>query len=122
MMEQMTKDDLKTGMHVVTREGMEFVVLKDTLFADGDILVAPHDEDDKSGNWLPLDKYNDNLTFDNAEFSCFDIVRVYQPKYEFTTLEYKLDCSDVDLSDIIFAEEVMTRAEAEEKFGIRIID
>jgi hypothetical protein len=26
------------------------------------------------------------------------------------------------LSDIIFAEDVMTRAEAEEKFGIRIVD
>ena len=121
MMEQMTKDDLRTGMHVVTKEGTEFVVMKDTLFADGDILVAPH-EDDTSGNWLPLDKYNDNLTCSDAEFSCFDIVRVYQPKYEFTTLEYKLDCSDVDLSDMIFAEEVMTKAEAEEKFGIRIVD
>lgn len=121
MMEQMTKNDLRTGMHVVTKEGMEFVVLKDTLFADGDILVAPH-EDDKSGDWLPLDKYNDNLTYSNAELSYFDIVRAYQPKYEFTTLEYKLDCSDVDLSDMVFAEEVMTKAEAEEKFGIRIVD
>jgi len=122
MMEQLTKSDLRTGMHVVTREGVEFVVLKDTLFADGDILVAPHEEDDNHGNWLSLDKYNDNLTFGDAEFNYFDIVRVYQPKYEFTTLEYKLDCSDVDLSDIIFAEEVMTKAEAEEKFGIRIVD
>lgn len=121
MMEQLTKSDLKTGMHVVTREGMEFVVLKDTLFADEDILVAPH-EDDKSGDWLPLNKYNDNLTYSDAEFSCLDIVRVYQPRYEFTALEYKLDCSDVDLSDIVFAEEVMTKAEAEEKFGIRIVD
>ena len=121
MMEQMTLNDLKTGMHVVTRGGMEFVVLKDTLFADGDILVTPH-EDDNSGNWLPLDKYNDNLTFGNAEFCCFDIVRAYQPKYECTTLEYKLDTSDADLSDMIFAEEVMTKAEAEQKFGIRIVD
>ena len=121
MMEQMTKDELKTGMHVVTKEGMEFVVMKDTLFVHRDILVTPH-EDENSGNWLPLDSYNDNLTFGDKEFSCFDIVRVYQPRYEFTTLEYKLDCSDVDLSDMIFAEEVMTKAEAEEKFGIRIVD
>lgn len=122
MMEQMTKDDLKTGMHVVTKEGMEFVVLKDTLFINGDILVAPHEEDDNHGNWLSLNSYNNNLTFNNSAFSGFDIVRVYQPKYEFTTLEYKLDCSDADLSDIIFAEDVMTKAEAEEKFGIRIVD
>lgn len=121
MMEQMTKNELKTGMHVVTKDGREFVVLKDTLFTDRDVLVAPHD-DENSGNWLPLDNYNDNLTFDNRGFSRFDIVKVYQPKYAFTTLEYKLDTSDTDFSDMIFAEEVMTKAEAEEKFGIRIVD
>lgn len=121
MMEQMTKSDLKTGMHVVTKDGSEWVVLRDTMFRNKDILVAPHD-DDNGGNWLPLDKYNDNLTCSDTEFSCFDIVRVYQPRYEFTALEYKLDCSDADFSDIIFAEEVMTKAEAEEKFGIRIVD
>jgi hypothetical protein len=62
------------------------------------------------------------MTTIDREFDDFDIVKVYQPVYECTTLEYKLDCSDTDLSDIIFAEDVMTRAEAEEKFGIRIVD
>ena len=40
MMEQLTKSDLKTGMHVVIRSGMEFVVLRDTLFKDKDIMVS----------------------------------------------------------------------------------
>lgn len=121
MMEQLTKSDLKTGMHVVIRSGMEFVVLKDTLFKDKDIMVSVI-EDEFSGNWIGLNIYNDNLTAINRELDDFDIVRVYQPKYEFTALEYKLDCSDTDLADIIFAEEVMTKTEAEEKFGIRIVD
>lgn len=122
MMEQLTKSDLKTGMHVVIRSGMEFVVLRDTLFKDKDIMVSVTEDENGSGNWIGFDTYDENLTAINRELDDFDIVRVYQPKYEFTTVDYKLDCSDTDLSDMIFAEEVMTRAEAEEKFGIRIVD
>ena len=122
MMEQLTKSDLKTGMHVVIRSGMEFVVLRDTLFKDKDIMVSVAEDVNGSGNWVGLNMYNDNLTVINRELDDFDIIRVYQPKYEFTTVECALDYSDADLSDIIFAEDVMTRAEAEEKFGIRIVD
>ena len=121
MMEQLTKSDLKTGMHVVIRSGMEFVVLRDTLFKDKDIMVSVI-EDEFSGNWIGLNTYDENLTAINRELDDFDVVRVYQPKYEFTTIEYKLDTSNADLSDMVFAEEVMTKAEAEEKFGIRIVD
>lgn len=122
MMEQLTKNDLKTGMHVVIRSGMEFVVLRDTLFKDKDIMVSVVEDVNGGGNWIGLNSYNDNLTTINRELDDFDIIRVYQPKYEFTTVECALDYSDADLSDIIFAEDVMTRAEAEEKFGIRIVD
>ena len=122
MMEQLTKTDLKTGMHVVIRSGMEFVVLRDTLFKDKDIMVSVSEDVNGGGNWIGLNSYNDNLTAINRELDDFDIIRVYQPKYEFTTVECALDYSDADLSDIIFAEDVMTRAEAEEKFGIRIVD
>ena len=122
MMEQMTKSELKTGMHVVIRSGMEFVVLRDTLFKDKDIMVSVSEDVNGGGNWIGLNIYNDNLTAINRELDDFDIIRVYQPKYEFTTVECALDYSDADLSDIIFAEDVMTRAEAEEKFGIRIVD
>lgn len=121
MMEQMTLNDLKTGMHVVTRDGSEWVVLKDTMFHNKDILVAVH-EDDSYGNWLSLKGYNQNMTTTDREFNNFDIVRVYQPKYEHTTLEYKLDCCPEDWLDMIFSEEIMTKAEAEQKLGVRIVD
>ena len=122
MMEQMTLNDLKTGMHVVTRDGSEWVVLRDTMFRDKDILVAVH-EDDKCGSWLSLKGYNQNMTAIAREFDNFDIIRIYQPVYECTTLEYKLDCCpDDNLADIIFAEDIYSKAEAEQKFGIRIID
>lgn len=122
MMEQLTKSELKTGMHVVIRSGMEFVVLRDTLFKNKDIMVSVIEDSNGGGNWIGLDTYDENLTAINRELDDFDIVRVYQPKYEFTTLEYALDYDNADLSDIIFAEDVMTKAEAEEKFGIRIVD
>lgn len=122
MMEQMTINDLKTGMHVVTRDGTEWVVLRDTVFRNKDIIVAVHEEN-TGGNWLSLKDYNQNMTTIDREFDDFDIVRVYKPVYECTTLEYKLDiCPEDGLADMIFAEETMTKAEAEQKFGIRIVD
>lgn len=120
MMEQMTINDLKTGMHVVTRDGTERMVLKDTMFRDKDILIAVH-EDTNSGAWISLNRYRANLTHEKD--SAFDIIKVYQPVYEYTTLEYKFDsCPCAELSSMLFAEETMTKAEAEEKFGIRIVD
>lgn len=117
MMEQMTKDDLKTGMHVVTRDGVEYMVLKDTTY-NKDILVAVH-EDEYSGSWRELEDYNNNMT--HKKHRDDDIIRVYAPIYEYTTLAYKFDCIE-GMSNIIFAEETMTKAEAEQKFGIRIVD
>jgi hypothetical protein len=118
MMEQMTLNDLKTGMHVVTRDGIEYMVLKDTTY-NKDILVAVH-EDEYSGCWRELDDYNNNMT--NKDHHDDDIIKVYAPIYEYTTLEYKFDCLHEELANMFFAEETMTKAEAEAKFGIRIVD
>ena len=118
MMEQMTLNDLKTGMHVVTRDGIEWMVLKDTTF-NKDLLIAVH-EDEHRNSWSELKDYNDNMTHKIKRDD--DIVRVYAPIYEYTTLDYKYDCLHEGLADIIFAEETMTKAEAEAKFGIRIVD
>lgn len=63
------------------------------------------------------------MTTTDREFDVFDIIRVYQPVFEGATLEYKLDtCPEDGFADMIFAEETMTKAEAEQKFGIRIVD
>ena len=121
-MEQMTLSELKTGMHVVTKNGAEWVVLRDTLFREKDVIISATEDENNNGNWLGLSIYNENLTVKNKEFDMFDIIRVYQPKYEFTALEYKLDCCCEDWSIMLFAEETMTKAEAEEKLGVRIVD
>ena len=118
MMEQMVLNDLKTGMHVVTRDGVEYVVLKNTTY-NKDILIVVH-EDEYNGSWRELEDYNNNMTSKTRRDD--DIIRVYAPIYEYTTLEYKFDCCHEGLADMLFAEETMTKAEAEQKFGIRIID
>ena len=117
MMEQMTLSELKTGMHVVTRDGIEYVVLKDTTY-NKDIIVAVHD-DDHADCWGELKDYNNDMTHKNTRE--YDIVRVYMPMFEYTTIKCKFDC-DEGISDMIFSEETMTKAEAEKKFGIRIVD
>lgn len=118
MMEQMTKSELKTGMHVVARDGAEYVVLKNTAY-NKDILIVVH-EDEYRGSWRELEDYNDNMT--SKTRSDDDIIKVYAPIYEYTTLEYKFDCCHEGLADMLFAEEAMTKKEAEQKFGIRIVD
>lgn len=118
MMEQMTLNDLKTGMHVVTRDGVEYVVLKDTSF-NKDMIIAVH-EDEFRNCWGELQSYNENMTHKNQRDK--DIVKVYAPIYEYTTLAYKFDCCYEGMADMLFAEEIMTKAEAEQKFGIRIVD
>ena len=118
MMEQMTIDDLKTGMHVVTRDGTEWMVLRDTTF-NKDMLIAVH-EDEHRNCWSELQSYNNNMTHKTRRDD--DIIRVYTPIYEYTTLEYKFDCCHDGIADMVFAEEAMTKKEAEQKFGVRIID
>lgn len=118
MMEQMTLNDLKTGMHVVARDGIEYMVLKDTVY-NKDILIAVH-EDECGGSWREFEDYNNNMT--NKNHRDDDIIKVYAPIYQYTILDYKFDCLHEGIADMIFAEETMTKEEAEQKFGIRIVD
>lgn len=73
-----SKEDLKTGMTVDTILGGLWKVLLDT--PNGDILVQ------KDG-WMPLNKWNEDLTFfDNSDWG-WDILNIYSPKYEYVTYE-----------------------------------
>ena len=94
MMEQMTLNELKVGMHVKLRDESVCVV----SMADGLILIDVTD-----GTHEYFHCYNDNMT--SKTTPDLDIVEVVDRN-----------------GKIIFAEETMTKAEAEIKFGIRIID
>lgn len=114
MMEQMTINDLKTGMHVVLRSGKEGIVLRGDNFKDTIVMID-------TGKHSKLSDHTENMR--STWFPECDIVKVYDVDPNYTL--HMFDC--VDNKDykgvtLIFAEETMTRAEAEEKFGIRIVD
>lgn len=95
MMEQMTLDELKKGMKVTLRNGAKCVLTNcqwNTSIVDVD-----------DGTWEGLESYHENMT--NQYDNTLDIVTV----------------TDRD-GNVIFSEDAMTRAEAEAKFGIRIVD
>lgn len=129
MMEQMTINDLKTGMHVVLRNGDEMIVMKGAKKGEEGLIDLSNgiaDDGTFKGTWCDLSFYNDNMTHfhydDDDSMSKYDIVKVYDIAiYDDAVFTKIKDNHDYD-DTIIYVEEVMTKAEAEKKFGIRIVD
>ena len=118
MMEQMTLSELKTGMHVVLRNGDEMVVMKGAQNEDG-IVNLPNTTSDR-GSWCDLSTYRNNMT--NLTMSSLDIVRVYDIHIYYDAV-FKNIKNNHEYDDmIIYEEEAITRAEAERRLGVRIID
>ena len=124
MMEQMTLNDLKTGMHVVTRDGSEFVVLKDTCcgykcendYYENVIVEIPTIVHTFTG----LSNYREDMT-QNDNCKGLDIVAVYNCDniiYVFESIKDKPQA----FTQIYAEEKPITREEAEEILGVKIID
>jgi hypothetical protein len=79
MENQMTKDQLKTGMWVVTRNACNYMVARDT--ENGSFLVG-------SSNCIPLGDFKQDLTyFPNHDY---DIMKVYGSRCSFDVLSTNL--------------------------------
>lgn len=123
MMEQMTLRELKTGMHVVLRDGGEYIVLKDTCLEGSlsdynkDIIKAIPLND---GGFTSLSNYNEDMTH-NWGFKEIDIIAVYNCN---NVCDIFKSIKDADTSFVqIFAEEdTITRKEAEQRLGVKIVD
>ena len=124
MMEQMTLNDLKTGMHVLTRDGSEYIVLKDTCCGDkfdddyySDVII----EIPTIGHtFTGLSNYGENMTNNNG-INKLDIVAVYGCDsiiYVFDSVRIKPEA----FTQIYAEEESITRAEAEKLLGRKIVD
>ena len=117
MMEQMTLSELKTGMHVVLRGGKEGIVFKDGNFDDTIVMIG-------TGLHSKLSDHKEDMR--SIYYDCIpecDIVKVYD--VDANNTQYMLKCVDnknYEGVTLIYAEETMTREEAEVKFGIRIVD
>lgn len=124
MMEQMTLKELKTGMHVIYRDGSEYLVLKDTCFGDRDDDDYVKDvivEIPKSGHcFTSLSNYNKDMT-NNCGFKHIDIVAVYNCDNVVYALDSVKDKPEA-FTQIFEEEKPITRAEAEKILGVKIID
>lgn len=67
--QEFTKDMLKTGMWIETRNGEKGIVLLNTV--DGDLVSGE--------TWFPLDSVNHNLKRKDNSDSPYDIVKIYSP-------------------------------------------
>ena len=119
MMEQMTKSELKTGMHVILRSGEEGIIFRDTTC--GDLIVM------LDGMHSEIDKWYNG--FKHTMFSELDIVKVYDIDTLHCGLMLKSvnnkenDEDKIDIINLIYVEEEpITRAEAEKLLGRKIID
>ena len=125
MMEQMTLKDLKTGMHVVLRNGDELIVMKGVGDNNDNGLVDLHGATSDNGTWIDLSFYNENMThpsYRGGSMSEFDIVKVYNIDIYQNAMFTDVKDNHIYDSQIIYAEETITRAEAEQKLGMRIVD
>ena len=118
MMEQMTINELKTGMHVVLRNGHEGVVLRGGNFEDMVVIL-------NDGTHSLLSNHNEDMSSIYEWCEGCDIVKVYDvnpncTKYMFECVDGKEDDDTIKL--IYVEEEPILRKEAEKLLGRKIID
>lgn len=118
----MKLSDLKTGMHVILRDGDEYIVLKDTC------LYSTYDYDTYEKNiikrlnskaYTSLDNYNEDFT--STRFKDLDIVEVYSCNCVTAILESVKNEPDSFIR--IFEErptKKMTLEEIEKELGYKI--
>ena len=117
-MMEMTSDELKTGMHVVLRNGEEGIIFRDTTC--GDLIVM------LNGMHSEFNKWYDG--FKHTKFSKLDIVKVYDVDtihcgLMLKSVNGKENDEENNVVNLIYAEEEpITREEAEKLLGRKIID
>ena len=130
----MNKSDIKNGMHVITKDGTEYVIMSN--------IYAPKQIDDGNtakvvmlclnGGWINFDKYSDDLCFHDTVYEAedddcmYDIDEVYVPNYYCWTLESALESKNKNDFTKLWKRGVpkMTKEEIEAILGyeIEIID
>ena len=121
MMEQMTLNELKTGMHVITANGDEYVVMRDTCCNEKrygkDLLVLYNGAE--IDFYCDFSDYREDMTHKgNGDLDIIKVYNVDNPYMLNVTHNHNASCEN----ELIFMADIMTKADAEKKFGIRIID
>lgn len=110
----MTKSDLQTGYIVTLANDDEVVVLLNinTEYFCGDVLLNAG-----KALWLPLNRYNDDLTFSNISDKEFDIIKVEKTYHPYSIQNMDKYSEERFLLWGRFAPKEMTHAEVEAALG-----
>lgn len=130
----MKKSDIKNGMHVITNDGTEYVIISDVEAFEQNVNTAKTIMVQFNGQgWMPFDEYDEDLHYhdpdgDEDEYDedgLYDIKAVYVPRY------YSYTLASVSSSIFDFAKvwerpkrKKMTKIDIEKELGyeIEIID
>lgn len=125
----MQKSDIKNGMHVITNNGEEWVILSDIHASSqtnsnntAHVIMANIDGE----GWMNFDKYTSDLRCDNGNFE-YEIQAVFEPKYYSATLMSVRSAYSNHNFTKLWERSIakkMTKAEIEKELGyeIEIID
>ena len=126
----MKKSDIKNGMHVITNDNKEYVIIsgveadRQIYNASNIIMVQIEDK-----GWMPFDEYDDDLNYHDPEDDeydddkDFDIKAVYAPRCYAWTLSSIYEDSFQDKFTKVWerpTDKKMTKAEIEAELGYEI--
>ena len=112
-MSNFKKSDLRTGMKVTLRNGNEYIVLlncKHRRSNNKDILVGY--KNCNNCDWIPLDNYNEDLTYSDKGCKFFNIVKVEECEHLGFLFADRLEFSS--------SQREMTLEEIEKELGYKI--
>ena len=125
----MQKSDIKNGMHVITNNGEEYVILSD-VYASSQVnshntahVIMAHINGE---GWMNFDKYTNDLRCESGHFD-YEIQAVFEPKYYSATLmSVRSDYSNYNFTKVWErpTRKKMTKIDIEKELGyeIEIID
>ena len=118
----MKKSELTNGMHVITNNNEEFIVMSnivaDKQIADGNIATTLLIRID-NGGWLNLNSYDENLTELDGDWD-FGIKAIYKPLYYYDVLFSVFDDYHNTNFVQVYGRRNMTQAEIEKELGYEI--
>lgn len=130
----MKKSDIKNGMHVITNDGTEYVIISDIEAFEQNLNTAKTIMVQLNGNgWMPFDEYDDDLHYhdpDGDEYNedrFYDIKTVYAPRYYVNTLLSVHNVNNMRGFTKVWERPIvkkMTKADIEKELGyeIEIVD
>lgn len=126
----MKKSDIKNGMHVITNDGCEYIIISGVETTRQTIMANTVMAELNGSGWMSFDKYDDDLHYhkddddDDDDDESYDIYAVYVPQYYAYTLA-SARASDASNETFRFSKlwerpKKMTKAEIEKELGYEI--